>query len=474
MVPRTEVYIMKIESPKNPNYAAIVVALDKFVPLAGADRIQGALIFGNQVIVGKDAKPGDVGLFFPVECQLSHEFVAANNLYRKPEWGNNEPLARPGFFEESRRVKAVKMRGHKSEGFFIPIASLAGVIPPAQDFPPIGSEFDILGGVEICRKYITKPVGIPSVGRDRVARKEDSLVAGQFHFHIDTENLRRNIHKLTPDAWISISDKWHGTSVIVSNVLARKKTNFFLQVLSKLGVPIRTSEYSRVWASRRVVKGIDVPKIGAQHFYEGEDIWGIAAAELFSLRAVEKGITIYAEIVGFTPGGSPIQSGYSYGCVPGTHRTLVYRITSTNEDGKVIEFSWNQIKAYTDKYGLEMVKELYFGRVIDLFTPGALGGTENHWHEGLLRLLENMYVHDQDCPWNVPGTPAEGIVVKVDRLDYDEAYKLKNFRFLEHETKLLDKGQGNLEDDQTELSYTEPRNLRILGPEDLTLEDFNA
>lgn len=450
---------MKIEAPKNPNYSATVVALNTFAPLAGADRIQATIIFGNQVIVGKDAKPGDVGLFFPVECQLSHEFVAANNLYRKPEWGNADPAARPGFFEESRRVKAVKMRGHKSEGFFIPLESLMQVSSIAVDLwgkdLPIGSEFDELFGVEIVRKYVAKSnKGPAGERRDRtVLRKEDTIVPGQFHFHIDTENLRRNVHKLTPDSWISISDKWHGTSVIVSNLLARKKTNFFLQFLSRLGVPIQTSAYSPIWASRRVVKGVDTPKDNSQHYYT-EDIWGIVAAELFALRAVEKGITIYAEIVGFTPSGSPIQSGYSYGCLPGTHRTLVYRITSTNEDGKVIEFSWNQIKAYTTKYGLEMVKELWQGQASSYlnyrpFTPGELE-INMDWNTKFLLALEHDFVSDQDCPYNSPGTPAEGIVLKVDRLDYDEAYKLKSFRFLERESKQLDADVVDIESQESE------------------------
>lgn len=78
---------MELKAPRNANYAATVVQLNSFVALDGCDRIKSALIFGNSVIVGKDSRAADLGLFFPVETALSDEFLCNNNLYRKPEWG---------------------------------------------------------------------------------------------------------------------------------------------------------------------------------------------------------------------------------------------------------------------------------------------------------------------------------------------------------------------------------------------------
>jgi hypothetical protein len=43
--------------------------------------------------------------------------------------------------------------------------------------------------------------------------------------------------------------------------------------------------------------------------------------------------------------------------------------------------------------------------------------------------------------------PEEGIVLTKDGLTF-EAFKLKSMRFLEEETKLLDKEQTNIEDEQ--------------------------
>ena len=41
---------------------------------------------------------------------------------------------------------------------------------------------------------------------------------------------------------------------------------------------------------------------------------------------------------------------------------IVYRITYTNVDGKVFEFSTQQVKEFCKKYSLHSVKELYYGR----------------------------------------------------------------------------------------------------------------
>jgi hypothetical protein len=144
--------MLNLKPPQNPNYCATVVELKHFVPLAGCDNVQGTLIFGNQVIVGKDAQPGDVGLYFPVEVALAPAFLGANNLYRKPEWGNVDP-AKKGFFEEHGRVKCVKFRGHRSEGFWIPLDSLNYISPEIKRFINIGNEFDT---IELPKEFIVQ------------------------------------------------------------------------------------------------------------------------------------------------------------------------------------------------------------------------------------------------------------------------------------------------------------------------------
>lgn len=434
---------MTFETPKNVNYSAVVCQLKEFVDLPNCDFVKHALIFGNAIIVSKDAEAGQIGLFFPVECALSKEFLGANNLFRKPELGNVDPEQK-GFFEEHGRVKAVKFRGHKSEGFWIPLTSLGYLVPEGTLFP-VGTVFDAIGDHEICRKYVPKgrAPGI-SKNQKRQARLEDSIVADQFRLHFDTENLRRNAHKICPTDWISISDKWHGTSVVISKVLVKRTLPWYENLLSKLGVAVQTHEYGLVYSSRKVIKAVnEVSKGSAQHFYT-TDIWGDVAREVED--KIPAGFTLYGEIVGFTSDGAAIQKGYHYGCGPNQHRFLVYHVTSTNAEGKVLPLSRPQMYEFCSKMGLEAVPLLWYGQAQEMYKIPF----DQHWNEELVKRLEDNYVVDQSCPHNYNEVPAEGIVVWIDKYEDPEAFKLKNFRFLEAESKLLDTGEMDTETQQSE------------------------
>lgn len=438
--------MLKLQLPKNRNYCATVVRLNHFRELPGCDRLKAAVIFGNQVIVSKDTPEGSIGLFFPVETQIFREFLANNNLYRKPEWGNVNPEQR-GFFEEHGRVRTQKFRGHKSEGFWVPITSLSYLGISLDEFQP-GMEFDEIADHPICKKYIPRyqsRVGTGQTSRARVSQAVERIVDRQFRFHPDTEQLRKHIREITPDTLISISDKWHGTSAVIGNLLTKRPLHWYERLAKKLGIKVQEEEYNLVWSSRRVVKGVGDEVENKNHFY-GEDIWGIVAKEI--AYGLPKGVTVYGEIVGYMPNGQPIQKmggkPYSYGCQPGTHRFVVYRVTMTNVDGRVVEYSWSQMRDFCLLYGLEMVKELYYGYASGICDPTDYKDIEE-WQEGFLRKLEACYVNDGNCQYCNNGLPAEGIVLRIDHLESSRAYKLKNFRFLEGETKELDKGVLDME-----------------------------
>lgn len=438
---------MNITAPANINYAATLVRIEakNFVDLPNCDALKGVFIFGNHVIIGKETQEGELGLYFPVEVALSQEFLGANNLYRKPEHGNADPNAK-GYFEEHGRVKAVKFRGHKSEGFYIPLSSLDYILTAEDpiDLAP-GLVFDKIGDHDICRKYAPKRrEGKSSVQQERAAKLADAIVPGQFRFHYDTENLRRNVHKINPTDYISISDKWHGTSVVIGKILTKRDLRWYERILRKLGVQIMDSQYGLTYSSRKVIKSVNGTEKASNHYY-ASDIWGVVAQEVED--RIPNGYTLYGEIVGYTRDGAPIQGGYAYGCAEGQHRFLVYRVTSTNVDGKTIELSWPQLTEFCNGYGFEMVPALWDGRAYDLFPELS---TKTHWQEEFLPKLESTYVRDAMCPYNDEKVPVEGIVLRVDHLEESEAFKLKNFKFLEWETKALDKGEVDTETAESE------------------------
>jgi hypothetical protein len=454
--------------PKNINYCATVVKLEKFVPLLkgeggkqNCDNVKAAIIFGNSVIVSKDTEPGSIGLFFPVETALSEDFLRNNNLYNKSDL--NLDNTKKGYFESHGRIKAVKFRGHKSEGFWIPIESL-NYIPNLED-PKLGDQFDQIGDDVICFKYVPKTnrstkVGVP--GQKKQKKPQDRIVNGQFAFHVDTAQLKRNIHRLHPKNLITISDKWHGTSAIYANILVQRELNWLERLLKKWNwIQIQETEYGFVTSSRRVIKEV-TGKVhtNTQHFYD-VDIWSKVGEEIKDL--IPKGYTVYGEIVGYVNDHKMIQKGYHYGCQPGTHQFLVYRVTFTNPDGKVIELSHKQLTEFCKKVGLETVKCLYYGFAKDfgsirtkILANKLLEGrmpeeSLENWQQYFLEDLQKQYVYDQMCSYNNNEVPAEGIVLKVETTFEPEVYKLKSFKFLEWETKELDKGEVDLETEQSEV-----------------------
>ena len=432
---------MKLNPPKNSNYAAIVVKITNLIPLENCDNVVATSIMGNQVIVSNTTKINDVGLFFPVECELSSIYLSDNNLYRHSEL--NSDKAKKGYFEENGRIRCVKFRGHASEGLFMPISSVDKYI---TDPLHIGETFDELNGTTICSKYVVK---VKNASGNNTGRKVDKkykskLVENQFRFHEDTEQLYRNMFKVYPLDTISITYKLHGTSVISSKLLCKKPLKWYEKLLKRFSVNVVDTHYDYLYASRKVIKNAEL-NTGGNHFYE-VDIWGLAHDTI--KEHLQDGMTIYAEIVGYLPNGGTIQKDFDYGCTPNTFEVYVYRITYTNPSGKVFEFSAKQVQQYCKKVGLNPVPELYYGRAIDLYEMLSDTTVDNNkdmevWRSEFLKVLKEKYTNEP-CYMCNNNVPEEGIVYRIEKLGL-EAYKLKSPDFLEYETKQIDKGNIDIE-----------------------------
>lgn len=431
---------MKLKKPKNPNYAATVVKITTLVPLENCDNVQAAIIFGNQVIVSKDTKIGDVGLFFPIECQLSKEYLSSNNLYRKSELNLNPD--KKGYFEENGRIKAVRFRGHKSEGLFMPINSINNVFSGSDNDIDlkVGDEFDEINGTEICRKYVVKisrTPGEPGNKRNKNLKKYESmLVDGQFKFHEDTSQLGKNLHKINPDSIIAISYKIHGTSGISSKILCKKRLTWYERILKFFRVDIVDKTYDYIYSSRKVIKNKSLNP-NPNHSYN-EDIWGAAHNKVKEF--LQDGMTFYYEIAGYLSSGALIQKDYDYGQKPNEFEVYIYRITYTNPEGKVHEFSTLQIQDFCKRNGLKAVPLLYYGEASE-FSDERLG--RDKWLTKFHETIKSLY-NDRECFMCSTKVPEEGVVIRIEGLEF-EAYKQKSYSFLERETKLLDKGESDIE-----------------------------
>lgn len=436
--------MFKIEN-KESNYLAKIVKLGQAVKHPNADKLQGFVIDFNRVWTDMSYKEGNVVVYFPLECQLNPELLSYLNLYQHSEL--NQDKEKKGYFTDSGRVKAIKLRGEPSEGIVLTMQCIyewlnfkTGVKNIDYHF---NLQFDSFDDIWICKKYVpkfTKQQGEPNQQKSKNKVKITSLIGeGQFHLHRNTPKLKDNLHQIQPDDIISITDKWHGTSAVFSNVIVKRQLSWFEKFLLWCGIKIQTEKYGLVYSSRTVVKDVDGIKQAEGRFYN-VDIWGVVNKELEG--KILKGITLYGEIVGYLPTGKGIQGQYDYGCSIGQHEFRVYRITSTNPDGLVTEYSWQMIKDYCEKYGLLHVPEFYYGKA-SYFEKGV--DYEKPFDEQLLDHLTVRYL-EQDCKVCKNKVPAEGIVVRVEKGDCN-AYKLKSFRFLhEVESPTNDSNILNIED----------------------------
>jgi hypothetical protein len=372
---------------------------------------------------------------------------------------NNDP-EQSGMFDDNGRVKAIRLRGELSEGFILPaimlenyIVSVTNVNYEAEE----GIEFD---SVEhegktfwINKKYIpknTRTPGAPGSSKSKQPKGLDKLIENQFRFHYDTVLLKKYPNVIKPNDLISITEKVHGTSTIHARVLCKRELTW-KQKIARWLTGHEFDEYDYLYSSRTVIKNRHYNKNVTDGFY-GVDVW--AEADKIIKPFLQKGMTIYAEIVGFLPNGGYIQKGYDYGCTMpigdsyklGEHfKVLVYRITMTNVDGVVHEFSAREVQQYCKNIGLDCVTEYYYGFAKDLYPE--LDPSE-HWSENFISKLANdkRFYMEMNSPTCINKVPHEGVVIKSENMR-SEAFKLKCFLFLDKEGKALDKGESNIEDE---------------------------
>lgn len=449
----------------NVNYLAKVVEIKDFTPHINPEvtRLKCAHVDGYTIIVGIDEQPGKF-VYFPTSCAINPQFLSYANLYRHVE-KNTDP-EKAGMFEDNGRVKAIRLKGQVSEGFLLPLQTLCNFIVSStnisftEDDCKVGTEFDEVEHKGkhfwINKKYIVERHngGGNAKGRyDKRVKLFDRTIEEQFRFHYDTLIVRKDPTAVSPEDTIQLTHKWHGTSAIFAYVLCKHPLSFKEKV-AKFLTGEEFNRYEYLYSSRTVIKNSKIggKKNGGGFYGEGNDVWGEAFK--FIQPYLIKGMTIYAEIVGFLPNGGFIQKNYDYGCVapkPGEEYTygkhykiMVYRITLTNVDGVAHEFSTQEVQQWCKNNGLTPVIQCYYGKAKDLYPQLD---PANHWNENFIESLANdeRFYMEKNSPDCVNKVPHEGLVIKKDDM-IARAWKLKCFAFLNKEQKELDAGEENIED----------------------------
>lgn len=446
-----------IKSTKaNINYLAKVVDINSFLPHPNAERMKIAQVGGYKVCVGIDEPTGRY-IYFPVNSEINPHLLSYCNLYRHTEKNANTEKA--GFFNDNGRVTAIKLRGFPSEGFLLPYEQLENFIVDTLNLKLINTEnntdFDVAveGNKEfwICKKYIIvhniSSEQSSSNKRQKKVSRFNKVIDTQFKFHYDTVRIQNDKWAIRPNDLISITEKIHGTSGISAYVLCKKKPTLINKIKKLFGDS--GTEYDYLYASRSVIKNAtETTNPGG---YYSCDIW--AEADKIIRPHLQKGMTIYYEIVGFLPTGKYIQKNYDYECVSPekeesfTHekhfKVRVYRITMTNVDGYVHEFSAKEVQEWCKANNLIPVTEYFYGYAKDLYNIPV----DDNWTDVFWDTMANDKNFYMECnsPSCINKVPHEGLVIKKEDMR-SRAWKLKCFAFLNGEQKELDAGIENIED----------------------------
>lgn len=436
-----------------PTGSAIVARIKNMEPIEGADRIVQAKIYGERVIVAKDGhNEGDLGVLFDIETKLSHEFCHNNNLYRHSEL--NKDKNESGYIEDNRRVRPIKLKGVRTSGFWMPIESLQWTVDDSKkdlDKPNEGDQFTEWNGEEICEKYVPKSNRNKTEGSSKNRGRSRESYVPTFREHFSTDQFSRNVDRIEEEDLVIITEKLHGTSGRCG--LHQYHRHFsiwdflksFYSFLVHKSFP-NNKPYKFVVGSRRVIKSIDEEDTGSNHYHD-EDLWTQMSTQNFKGK-LEKGETVYFEIVGYTSQASPImgthsneklkafmdkkeykafikkfgeQTVFSYGCtkpdltsdpysdgelkgdLTNSCKVFVYRITRQNEDGDPIDLSWEQVKRRCEKLGVDHVPELtrFLMKDLHLRSDG----------EGLETIVNTLTEEDSK---NFPDHLNEGVCVRVE------------------------------------------------------------
>lgn len=390
------------------SYAAIVSTIT-VTKHPNADRLLCGTAAGHGVIVSVETQNGDVGLLFPPDGQLSEAYASANDLvgYTDPATGQRVG----GFFDEKRRVRALRLRGVKSEGFWMPLSSVAftGVDLSTLN---VGDEVTTLNGVEICTKYLTKATRAAMARGEKVRSSRSSTK--YFPRHFETTQFRFVKDFMFKDGGIVyISEKVHGTSQRTGYVLDDVPLPWWQRVVNYVNrrAVFSTKDYTYLTGTRNVIL-----RDGRQGGFYGDDAFRGKAASLFADK-LHKGEMVFYEIVGDVAPGTPIMPSaqvedkelkktygglmrYRYGCADGEHKVFVYRITMTNVDGVVTELSWPQVVKRCVELGVTPVPTIatfaissdgaeLATAVVENETDGPSTLDPTHIREGVVVRLEN-------------------------------------------------------------------------------------
>ena len=349
----------------------------------------------------------------------------------------------------------------------------------------IGDTIDVVNGVEVCRKYIPRGNKRRGGGQSdgNRTRKKKVPVAPLFCEHADTEQLAYNLSAFRPGDQIEVTLKMHGTSQRTGYLPVFKgyKQDFWGRLLSCINTDKKMKPFVAKLYDKAIRNATPIYDWGYvtgtrrtvlenyEGGYYGDNEFREIHSKVFEGK-LHKGESVYYEVVGFTNTGTPIMGSssnaklndkdfikqygdttvFSYGCEPTGKKMMygidengdkfgieqdapqsamyVYRMTITNEDGDVVEYTPDLMRYRCEQMGVKCVPVFYKGYIPEYtILPDEVGSPqETDAGAYVMKIAEDFC----DGPDPVGKTHVrEGVVVRIINRPKFAAYKHKNFSF---------------------------------------------
>ncbi len=325
-----------------------------------------------------------------------------------------------------------------------------------------GDRITVLNGHEICRKYIPRRNPPKAHPQSTKANKKESQYTESYPLfieHEDTAQLAYNQNAFKPGDICIITLKMHGTSARTANTIKKtiKKRSRLAKKLFHIKDRVAVS-YDTISGTRRTtLRSYDGGFYGNNSFRK--------QYHDFFKEKLPKGIEVYYEIVGYTEGSNTSmakcnnklirdkefakkygkETVFSYGCSPtGTKRMVgedadgrfmidmttpksdvyVYRMTMTNEDGNIVEYTPNFMRYRCELMGVKCVPVMWKGIIPN---ENYLNSEYNASAGEYIKMIAEQFY---DGPDPIGKTHVrEGVVIRILNRPKFCAYKHKNWYF---------------------------------------------
>ena len=361
---------------ENNNSVCFIAKINEVRAIEGADNIELVIAGGWNAITKKgEFKEGSLTIIATTDAVIPEKL--------------SEKMGVANYLRKGTRVRTVKLRGVYSECLIIPVIYIkASSILEGKDL------MDELG----ITKY-EPPVKQIQLASGRKIKWRDNQ---NFHIYYKFPNLKNVDGMFTPEDFVQITRKIHGTNARYG-IVKKGTLTFWDKVKKFLRIADEWIDYEYIYGSHNCEKGSD-----SQGFYS-EDVWRTVAEKylikeiLWSLVKhlgadyIGEGVILYGEIY-----GAGIQKNYTYGL----------------ED---IQFAGFDVKANGEYFSVDMAQLLIS---VDLGLPHVEILYEGHW---------NQEVQDKFTFNNfIEGTkvPHEGIVIKIFSGDRKKVAKVINPDYL--------------------------------------------